>query len=116
MDLNEIWRHILALDRGQSIKISNVLKIQDGGGQKKNSQSNGKGKVPRVSKTLEQILMKPSIHNYVAGMTTDANPCGTATTWVVSANTRHIICFGFISDLFSFLLYSWDCAATPPVD
>jgi len=27
-----------------------------------------------------------AIHNYVAGVTTHANPCGAATTWVVLAN------------------------------
>jgi len=32
---------------------------------------------------------------------THANPCGAATTWVVSDNTWHVICFGFLGDLFS---------------
>ena len=39
--------------------------------------------------------MKPTIYNYVAGMTTHANPSGAATTWVVSANTRHVTRSGF---------------------
>jgi len=62
---------------------------------------------PRGSKTPERILMKPKIYNCVAGMTTHANACGAATTWVVSANTWHVTCFGFSDDFFSFL-YSWD--------
>jgi len=32
-------------------------------------------------------------------MTTRENPCGAATTWVVSANTWPVICFGFLFDL-----------------
>ena len=40
---------------------------------------------PRGPKTPERIMMKLKICNYVAGMTTHANP--SATTWVVSANT-----------------------------
>jgi len=44
------------------------------------------------------------------------NPCGIVTTWVVLANTWHITHFRFSVDLFSFFLYSWDCAAPPPVD
>jgi len=35
----------------------------------------------------KRISMKLGIYNYVAGMTTHGNPCGAATTWVVSANT-----------------------------
>jgi len=48
-------------------------------------------------------------------MTTRANPCGAATTWVVSANTWHVTCFGFLGDLLVFL-YSWDRAAPSPAD
>ena len=44
-------------------------------------------------------------------MTTHANPCGDATTCVVSANTWHVTCFGVLVDLFSFFLYAWDRAA-----
>jgi len=35
--------------------------------------------------------MKLGIYNYVVGMTTHANPRGATTTWVVWANTRHVI-------------------------
>ena len=49
-------------------------------------------------------------------MTTHANPCGVVTTWVVSANTWHLTCFGFLGDLFSFFLYSWDHASPSPAD
>ena len=56
---------------------------------KATSQSNGKGQIltPRGSETPELISMKLGIYNRVAGMTTHANPCGTAITWVVWANT-----------------------------
>ena len=56
---------------------------------KATSQSNGKGHIltPRSSETPERISMKLGIYNRVAGMTTHANPCGAATTWVVWANT-----------------------------
>ena len=56
---------------------------------KATSQSNGKGQnlTPWGSETLERISMKLGIYNRVAGMTTHANPCGAATTWVVWANT-----------------------------
>ena len=56
---------------------------------KATSQSNWKGKIltPRGSETPERISMKLGIYNRVAGMTTHANPCGAATTWVVWANT-----------------------------
>ena len=85
---------------------------------KANNQSNGKGQIStsRGSKIPQRILMKPRMYNYVAGMTTHANPCGTATTWVVSANTWHVTCFGFLDDLFSFFLYSWDHATPSPLD
>ena len=55
---------------------------------KATSQSNGKGQIltPRGSETPERIWMKVGIYNRVAGMTTHANPCGAATTWVVWAN------------------------------
>jgi len=36
-------------------------------------------------------------------MTTHANPYGAATTWVVSANTWLVTCFGFFVDLFLLL-------------
>jgi len=45
-----------------------------------------KGKF-RPAVAPEGILMRPRIYNYVTGMATRANPCGAATTWVVSANT-----------------------------
>ena len=56
---------------------------------KATSQSNGKGQIltPRGSETPERISMKLGIYNLVAGMTTHANPCGAATTWVDWANT-----------------------------
>jgi len=56
---------------------------------KANSQSNGKGQISTAvaPKKPEGILMKPKMHHYIAGMTTHANPCGAATTWVVTANT-----------------------------
>jgi len=62
---------------------------------KANSQSNGKGQIltPWGSETPEQISMKLGIYNQVAGMPTHANSCGTATTWVVWANTwkTHVV-------------------------
>jgi len=56
---------------------------------KANSQSNEKGQIsiPHGSETAKRILMKSRIHNYVAGMTTQANPGGRTTMSVVSANT-----------------------------
>ena len=56
---------------------------------KATSQSNGKGQIltPWGSETHERISMKLGIYNRAAGMTTHANPCGAATTWVVWANT-----------------------------
>jgi len=33
-------------------------------------------------------------------MTTHANPCGAATTWVVWANTRHVTCIGLLGPVF----------------
>ena len=55
---------------------------------KATSQSNGKGQIltPLGSETPERISMKLGIYNRAAGMTTHANPCGAATTWVVWAN------------------------------
>jgi len=47
--------------------------------------------------------MTLGIYNYVAGMTTRGNLCGAATTWVVSANTYLVTCFGFLVDHFLFL-------------
>ena len=56
---------------------------------KATSQSNGKGQIltPWGSETPEWISMKLGIYDRAAGMTTHANPCGAATTWVVWANT-----------------------------
>jgi len=56
---------------------------------KATSQSNGKGQIltPWGSETPERISIKLGIYNRVAGMPTRANPSGTATTWVVWANT-----------------------------
>ena len=61
-------------------------------------QSNGKGEIltPWGSETPERISMKLGIYNRAAGMTTHANPCGAATTWVVWANTWKNTCFGFL--------------------
>ena len=40
-------------------------------------------------------------------MTTHANPCGAATTWVVSGRTHDMSsCLGFLGDLFSFFYFS----------
>jgi len=74
------------------------------------SESNGKGQIlnPPWLQNPEQILMKSRIYNYVAGVTTHANPCRDATTWVVSANPF----FGFLIDL----SLSWDLAAPSPAD
>ena len=85
---------------------------------KANSQSNGNGQISttRGAKTPERMLMKPKIYNYIVFMTTHANPCGGATTWVVSSNAWHVTCFGFLGDLFSFFLYSCDLATPSPVD
>jgi len=57
-------------------------------------QPNLKGQIstPRSSETLERISMKLGI-NYVVGMISHANPCGAAETWVVWANTWHIMSF-----------------------
>jgi len=38
---------------------------------------------PWGSETPEQISIKLGIYNYVVGVTTHANPCGAATTWVL---------------------------------
>jgi len=62
----------------------------------------------RGSKIPERI----SVYNYVAAMTLHANPNCAATTWVVSANTRLVICFGFLVD---FLLFSSDRATIGPI-
>jgi len=64
---------------------------------------------PHGSKTTEQILMKPRIHNYVMGVTTHANPCGAATTWVVSANV-------LVPQVTFPFFYSWDRAAPSLID
>ena len=62
------------------------------------SQSNGKGQIATSSgsETPELILMKLLIYNYIEGMTTRANPCGAATTWVVWENRWYVICFGYL--------------------
>ena len=78
---------------------------------KATSQSNWKGQIltPWGSETPERISMKFGIYNRVADMTTHANPCGAATTWVVWANTWKNTCCGSLGILFkffSFLLYS----------
>ena len=44
-------------------------------------------------------------------MITHANACGAATTWVVSANTWHVTCIGFLVELFP-----RDRAAPPSAD
>ena len=76
---------ILSLHRARVITACTVVQAVV----KATSQSNGKGQIltPRGSETLERISMKLGIYNRVAGMTTHANPCGAATTWVVWANT-----------------------------
>ena len=74
---------------------------------KATSQSNGKGQIltPRGSETHEPISMKLGIYDRVAGMTTHANPCGAATTWVVWANTWKNMLW-FLRYTFFSLLYS----------
>ena len=74
---------------------------------KATSQSNGKGQIltPRGSETPERISMKLGIYNRVAGMTTHANPCGAATTWVVWANTWKNTCCGILGIPFFFTLF-----------
>jgi len=56
---------------------------------KANSQINGKGQIStaRAFKTPERISVKLGIYNYAVRMTTHANPCGAATTWVVCVHT-----------------------------
>ena len=56
---------------------------------KATSRSNGKGQILTSwgSETTERISIKLGIYNRAEGMTTHANPCGAATTWVVWANT-----------------------------
>ena len=74
-------------DSGYSLAITACTVVQ--AVVKATSRSNGKGQIltPRGSETLERISMKLGIYNRVVGMTTHANPCGAATTWVVWANT-----------------------------
>jgi len=74
------------------------------------SYGNGQTSTPRGSEMPERISTKLGIYNYVGDLTTHANPHGAATTWVVSANTWLITCFGFLVCLFLFSLYSWDRA------
>ena len=78
--------HIFVVD-GDRLQITACTVVQ--AVVKATSQSNGKGQIltPRGSETPERISMKLGIYNRVAGMTTHANPCGDATTWVVWANT-----------------------------
>jgi len=45
-----------------------------------------------ASENPERISMKRGLKLYVVGMTTHANSCGAATTWVVWAHTRHVTC------------------------
>ena len=75
---------------------------------KANSQSNGKGHIltPWGSKTPERISMKLWIYNQVASMPTHANPCGTATTWLVWANTWKNTCCGFLGISFYFYFFA----------
>jgi len=67
------------------------------------------------SQTPERISIKPRIYNQVVGSTTHAKLGGAATTWVVSANTWHVTCFGFFSDLFLLYRYSSDRAPPEPM-
>jgi len=53
---------------------------------------------PDGSKTPEQISMNLGI--YLTGLTTQANPCGAVTTWVVSVNVWLVTCFGFLVYLY----------------
>ena len=70
-------------------------------------KSNGKGQILTHwgSETPERISMKLGRYNGVAGMTTHANPCGAATTWVVWANTWKNTCCGFLGNLFFTLFF-----------
>jgi len=75
---------------------------------KATSQSNGKGQIltPWGSETPERISMKLGIYNRAAGMTTHANPCGAATTWVVWANAWKNTCCGYLGiPFFTFLIF-----------
>jgi len=51
------------------------------------SKENGQISTPVAPKSPNDFSMKLGIYNYVGGMTTHANPCGAATTWVVSTNS-----------------------------
>ena len=69
---------------------------------------------PGAPKPLNGLL---GIYNRIAGMPTHANPCGTATTWVVRAKTLKNACCGFLGVPFLiFLLYSSACAVQAKVD
>jgi len=57
------------------------------------------------TETVKQVSVCFGIYNYVGGMTTNANPYGAATTWVVSANTW-LVTFWFESIPFSLFLGS----------
>ena len=83
-------------DAGKNVHITAGTVVQ--AVVKATSQSNGKGQIltPWGSETPEQISMKLGIYNRAAGMTTHANPCGAATTWVVWANTWKYTCCGFL--------------------
>jgi len=75
-----------------------------------NYQSSGNGQlsIHRGPKATERISMKLGIYNYVGCLTAHAYPYGGATTWVVSTNTRLVICFDFLAYvffLFCFTLY-----------
>jgi len=48
-------------------------------------------------------------YNYIAGTTTPVNPCVAVTTWVVSANTWNVTCFGFL--VYLFYLFLGSCPA-----
>jgi len=64
-------------------------------------QSSGNGQISthRGPKGTERISMKLGIYiyNYVAGLTAHAYPYDGATTWVVSTNTRLVICLSFLA-------------------
>ena len=72
-------------------------------------QSNGKCQIltPWGSETPERISMKLGTYNRVTNVTTHANPCGAATTWVIWTITCKNTCCGFLGIPFlNFLLYS----------
>jgi len=92
--------------------------------EKANSQSKGNGQTstsPRSPETPERISVKHAWNLWLCRrynqwlLTTRANPCGAATTWVVYVHTWLVTCFGYLVDL-SFELNSSVRTQSKPVD